>query len=115
MHLMAAQARDGRLVRQFGTQQTPRTPGIQRRHQVAYAAFKMHAVTAQAIVHQQTLPVVLFIEEQATVRGAVRPTLPLGELLPMARAAALHQARNIARAQTDWVSEPLPHRSEERR
>ena len=109
MHLMAAQARDRRLVRQFGPQQTPRTLGIHRRHQVTDAAFEMHAVAAQAIVHQQTLPVVLFIQKQPPVGRAVRPRLPLGELLPVARAAALHQARNILRAQTDGVGEPLPH------
>src|ERR1039457_1838120 len=109
VHLVAAQARDRRLVRQFGPQQTPRTAGIERRHQVANAAFEMHAVAAQAIVHQQALPVVLFVQKQPPVSGAVRSRLPLGELLPVARAAALHQARNIPRAQTHGVAEPLPH------
>ena len=65
MHLVAAQARNRGLVRQFGPQQTPRTFGIHRRHQFPYAAFEMHAVAAQAIVVQQTLPVVPWIHEQA--------------------------------------------------
>src|ERR1039457_5736178 len=37
------------------------------------------------------------------------PRCPRRELLPVARAAALHQARNIPRAQTHGVGEPLPH------
>src|ERR1035441_3408828 len=67
----------------------------------------MDAVAAQAIVHQQALPVVLFVQKQPPVSAAVRSRLPLGELLPVARAAALHQAWNIPRAQTHGVGEPL--------
>src|ERR1039458_4186991 len=109
MHLVAAQAGNRRLLRQFRPQQTPRTLGIHRRHQVAYAAFEVHAVAAQAIVHQQALVIVLVIQKQPPVGGAVRPALPLCELLPVAPAAALHQARDIARAQADRVAEPLPY------
>ncbi len=109
VYLVAAQARNRRLAGQFGTQQPPRTFGIQRSHQVPNAALEMHAVAAQAIVHQQALPVVPCIQEQALVSRAVRPAPPLGELLAVARPAPLHQPRNIALAQANRVGKTLPH------
>src|SRR5690349_3304028 len=80
VYLVAAQARDGRLARQFGTQQLPWTLRIHRGHQVANSAFEMHTVAAQAIVHQQPLSVVPYIQEQALVSRAMRPAPPLGKL-----------------------------------
>src|SRR5260370_14884240 len=65
MHLMTAQARNRRLVRQFPPQQTPRTARIHRRHQFPYAALTMHALAEQAIVPQPTLAGILSLHEQA--------------------------------------------------
>ena len=96
MHLVAREARDGRLAFEVRGHEAPRTVGIERGHQVANAAFEVHAVAAQAIVHQGLLAIVLLVEKDALVSGAVRARLPLRELLLMAAAAAVHHGADIS-------------------
>ena len=55
-----------------GMEHLPRPAAVDGRHQIAHAAFEMHAVAAQTIVHQQVLRVVVFVEEDARVSRAVR-------------------------------------------
>ena len=60
---MAGEARDGGLVNDGGGQKLPRAIGVERRDEVADAAFKKHAVAAETIIHQEAIVVVFGIEE----------------------------------------------------
>ena len=72
---------------QSTVEQTPRSLPVQRRDQLGDASLEVHAVAAQAVVHQQLSLVVALVQEDLRVAHAVGPVLPVGVLLCMATGA----------------------------
>lgn len=84
MHLVAGLAWHGWLLGKPRTRYVPRASGVLRLNQIAYRAVKMHAVTAEAILHQVTLAVVDRIGKYPAVCCTVRTGLPVGVFVLMA-------------------------------
>ena len=72
MHLVAGKTGHGGLIIQSGVGQLPRSLLVDRRYKIANAALEVHGVAAQTIVHQQSLEIVIRIEEDLRVGCAVR-------------------------------------------
>jgi len=89
VHLVAGQARNCGAAGELRPPEAPGTSSINGRHQLANSSLEVHAVAAQAVVHQVFLPVVLLVQEDFRVSGAVRAGRPFGILLLMAIPAAL--------------------------
>ena len=101
---VAGEARDDGMVNDGSRQKLPRAVGVERRDEIADAAFKEHAVAAQAIIHQKTFVIVLGIEEDRFVGEAVRAVLPLSGFLLMALLAATDHDVDIHSAQANGVA-----------
>ena len=59
--LVAGLAGHGRLIGEFGADQMPRPLRVLRLDQIAHRAVEVHAVAAQAIVHEALLGVVRWV------------------------------------------------------
>jgi len=95
MHLVAGQAWHCRLSGELSLKQLPRTVRIDRRNQIANAALEMHAVAAEAIFHQKRALVVVFVEENLGIGGAVATRGPVRIFFAMAFGAAFLDFENI--------------------
>ena len=87
VHLMAGEAWDGGLHCQLRNEKPPRTLRVHRSDQIADAAVEVHGVTTEAVVHQTAALVVIFVQKDMRVRGAVRTRGPVGEFLAVALGA----------------------------
>lgn len=92
---VAGKTGDGGLESQGGVFELPGTLAVERRDQVADGAFKMHAMAAEAVVHQRAFGVVLVVEEDAREGGCMGTSPPLGEFLAMTEAAAIHHGEHL--------------------
>lgn len=86
---VTGQARNGWLVGEPRITKLPRPGGVNRRHQVADSAFKVHPMTAQAIVHQAQPPIVALVKKYLCVRHGVGSRRPIRIFLLMTFPAAL--------------------------
>ncbi len=93
---MAAEAGDYRLIGKLRRIQPPRTSRIEGRDKVTDAAFEMHPVASQAIVHQQLAVIMFTVQENIGVSGAVSPRAPIGVLFLVTFLAARNHLQNIA-------------------
>ena len=82
--LVAGHAGHGGLVGKIGARNEPGTGGILRLNEVADRSIEVHAVAAEAIVHQAAFGVVGWIGEDLCVGRAVRTGMPRGVLMLMA-------------------------------
>lgn len=97
---MAVQADNHRPIGKLRVAQLPRPLRVDGRHQIANAAVVVRAVAAEAVIYQETLVIVLGIEEYFLIRCVVQPGPPLCPLLLMAGFAAIGDAENVACAQS---------------
>ena len=73
---------------------------------VADAAFEVHAVAAQAIVHQHVLSALCFLSKKdARIGGAVRTGLPGGILLTVAALALLRSSLHATVGEADLLGQ----------
>ena len=63
VHLVTGEAWHRGLIRQLRVSQLPWTLLVDRGDEIADAALEMHGVAAQAVVHQERLTVVIFVEK----------------------------------------------------
>src|ERR1019366_8018067 len=86
---------------------------------VADAAFEMHPVAAQTVVHRHVPRVVLLVQEDAPIGGAVRAGLPRGVLLAVAAVASAAGITVLGVPVRAFTSHAKPthqrHRMQERR
>ena len=95
VHLVAGQARNCGAAGELRPPEAPGTSTVNGRHQLANSSLEVHAVAAQAVVHQELLPVVLLVQEDFCVSGAVRAGRPFGILLLVAIPAALADLQGV--------------------
>jgi hypothetical protein len=101
---VASEAGDSVLVSGGGGQKLPRTIRVQRRDEIADAAFKEHAVTTETIVHQEAIVIVLGIEEYLFVSDTMRTVLPLGGFLLVAFLTAADHGVDVHGAEADGIA-----------
>src|SRR5689334_9370830 len=87
MHLVAEQARNRGKACLCRVAHFPWAGPVDGRYHVADSTFEVRPVAPQAVVHQKRPAVVLFVQENLRVRGAVGSGLPIRELLLVAGAA----------------------------
>ncbi len=103
MHLVAGHAGDGGLVSEVDARDVPGTDGVLRLHEIAYRSVEVHAVAAEAVVHQAAFCVVGGIGEDLRVSGAVRPGVPGCVFVLMAFLAVCGHRENVDVAQADGL------------
>ena len=105
VHLVAGQARNGGAAGELRPPEAPGTSTVNGRHQLANSSLEVHAVAAQAVVHQELLPVVLLVQEDFRVSGAVRAGRPFGILLLVAIPAAVVHLQSVPGFQPDMFGQ----------
>ena len=103
MHLVAGHAGHRGLVSEVGARDVPGAGGVLRLHEIAHGAIEVHAVAAEAIVHQAALSVVRGVGEDLRVGGAVRPGVPGCVFMLMAFLAVCGHRENVGVAQADGL------------
>ncbi len=106
MHLVACHAGHRRFIGKVGASDVPRSGGVLRLHKIADCATEMHAMAAEAIVHQTALGVVRGIGEDLRVGGAVRTCVPGCVFMLMAILAVCGHREDVGVAQTDGLWRP---------
>ncbi|HTR64776.1 MAG TPA: hypothetical protein VMH85_03310 [Terriglobales bacterium] len=95
VHLVTSEAGNGWLFREFWVAQCPRTFGVEWCHQVTNSAVEVHCVTAQAIIHQVLLVIVVIVQKYLSVSDGVGSRSPIRKLLLMACPATVAHAQHI--------------------
>lgn len=101
VHLVAGHAGHRGLVREVGARDVPRAGGVLRLHEIAHGSVKVHAMAAQAVVHEAAISVVRGIGEDLCVGGAMRACLPGSVFVLMAFLAACGHREHVAVAQAN--------------
>lgn len=105
MHLMTGEAWHRGLIGESGIEQAPWSLLVQRRDQVADAALKVHGVAAEAVIHEETLGIVIFAEEDLRVTRAVRTGRPACVFFAMTLGAALFDFEDIVSLNVDLLGD----------
>ena len=95
VNCVAGQARDGGPILQTWVDKLPGILVIHGPNHAPNPAIRVHPVTAQAIVHQEALPVVPFTGKGPRIGHRVGAGTPLRELLPVAAAALLRHREDV--------------------
>ncbi len=109
MNLVASEARHGGLVRQILSPQAPRTGVADRRDQFGNATLEVHAVATETIVHQLVCGVVLLVEENSRVAGAVRSRMPRGVLPAMTTRATFGHGLHVVIGESNSLRQIASH------
>ena len=105
VHLVASQARNHGPTGKVRPLEPPRTCGVNRCHQFANSSLEVHAVTAQAIVHEELLAIVLLVEKDFRVSRAVRAGGPGGGLLLVAIPASVVHSEHVPSREADVLGQ----------
>ncbi len=103
MHLVAGHAGHGGLVSEVGARDVPGAGGVLRLHEIAYGSVEVHAVAAEAVVHQAAFCVVCGIGEDLRVSGAVRTGVPRSIFMLVAFLAVSGHREDVDVAQADGL------------
>lgn len=106
VHLMTCEAWHRGLMRECRVEQIPRSLAVQWRDQVADAALEVHRVAAEAVVHQERLPVVILAEENLRIGCAVWPGRPARIFFAVTLGTAFLDRENVVCFQADLLRDP---------
>jgi hypothetical protein len=105
VHLVASQARNHGATGEVRPPESPGTFGVNRCHELANSSLEVHAVTTQAIVHEELLAIVLLVEKDLRVSGAVRAGGPSGVLLLVAIPASVVHSEHVPSGEPDGLGQ----------
>src|ERR1051326_3169385 len=101
VYLVTSEAGNRRLFRQLRVAQSPRTFGVEWGYQVMNSAVEVHAMTAQAIVHQLFPVIVAVVQKNLFIGSGVWTGGPLRILLLVAFLAAGAHPQHIVGLKTN--------------
>jgi len=87
------------LLGESSIAELPRTSGVERRNKVAHRSLEMHAVATEAVVHQDFAMIVIGVEKNAAIGGAVCAGTPVCRFGLMAFLAAIDHFQYVGGAE----------------
>jgi len=109
VHAVAGETGNHWLGSELGLLQVPGSIAIDRRDEFANRPAEMHAVTAEAVVHQQLSTILFVVEEDVLIRRAVATRMPGCILLLMTCLAALRHLCHVDRSEMRLVRNLAAH------
>jgi len=113
MQLVTREAGNHGVIGESGRIHAPRARGVDGGDQAANGAFEVHPVAAEAIIHQELAFIVVGVEKDVGVGGAVGAGAPVGDFLLMAFLAADDHGENIFGAEAGFGGSVAAEMSED--